>query len=131
MNEWTKQRDLLIEKASAFAQSIAANTPKRPVIPVQRPGAALGIASSAGRPLTLAEPASSDTPERERSVVQRRLANFKAHQERFEREREDYFQKTLAPKPAPTSGRRRTNRESASEAIDGIFRFLVGRARRW
>jgi hypothetical protein len=37
-----------------------------------------------------------DKIEMERTVIQRRVANFKAHQERFEREREEYFTTTLA-----------------------------------
>jgi hypothetical protein len=95
MYEWMKQRDLLIEEALAFSQAIAANAPTA-VMRVHPPDAAQGIASSAQRPFAFAEPAPTDTLDRERIVIQRRLANFKAHQERFEREREDYFQKTLA-----------------------------------
>jgi hypothetical protein len=37
-----------------------------------------------------------DKLDTEGSVIRKRLANFKAHQERFQREREDYFQKTMA-----------------------------------
>jgi len=38
----------------------------------------------------------TDKLEMERTVIQRRVANFKAHQERFEREREEYFATTMA-----------------------------------
>jgi hypothetical protein len=96
MHEWMKQRDLLIEEALAFAQRIAADTPKMPVMTVQRPDAAQGIASSAQRSVAITDPAPTDALDRERIVIRRRLANFKAHQERFQREREDYFQKTMA-----------------------------------
>jgi hypothetical protein len=99
MNEWMKQRDLLIEEALAFAQRIAANTPKTPVMPVQPPDTTKGIASSAQRPVAITESIPTDPLDRERLVIQGRLANFKAHQERFQREREDYFQKTMAKAP--------------------------------
>jgi hypothetical protein len=96
MNDWMKQRDLLVEEALAFAQAVAARAPKIALTPIHQPDAAQGMASSAGRSLALAEPAPTDTLDRERIVIQRRLASFKAHQERFEREREEYFRKTLA-----------------------------------
>jgi hypothetical protein len=96
MSEWKKQRDLLIEEALAFAQDIAANTPRRAVMPVHPPDVAPEIPLSVQRPFAIAEQALTDMLHRERIVIQRRLANFKAHQERFQREREDYFQKTLA-----------------------------------
>jgi hypothetical protein len=95
MAEWRKQRDLLIDEALAFAQAIAANAPAA-VVREHPQDAEQGLASSAQRPIALADAALTDTLDRERIVIQRRLANFKAHQERFEREREDYFQKTLA-----------------------------------
>jgi hypothetical protein len=95
MIEWRKQRDLLIEEALAFAQAIAANAPTA-VVREHPSDSEQSIASSAGRTFAIAEPVPTNTPEGERIVIQRRLANFKAHQERFEREREEYFQKTLA-----------------------------------
>jgi hypothetical protein len=118
MNDWMKQRDLLVEEALAFAQAVAARAPKAALTPVRQPDAAQDVASSAQRPLALAEPAPTDTPEGERIVIQRRLANFKAHQERFEREREDYFQETLGkaranqwtPQSQPTKSGQRSNR---------------------
>jgi hypothetical protein len=118
MNDWMKQRDLLVEEAMAFAQAAADRAPKMALMPVPQPNAAQDVASSAQRPLALAELAPTDTPEGERIVIQRRLANFKAHQERFEREREDYFQETLGkaranqwtPQSQPTKSGQRSNR---------------------
>ena len=93
MNEWTKQRDLLIEETLAFVQGVAVNTSripsvqaveaKEPATPVQKPVIAKDL-----------EP--KDKLEIERTFIQRRVANFKAHQERFEREREEYFATTMA-----------------------------------
>jgi hypothetical protein len=96
MIEWIKQRDLLIDEALAFAQAVAANTPKMALTPVHQPDAAQGFVSSAQRPVAVTESAPRDTPDMERNAILRRVANFKAHQERFQREREDYFQKTMA-----------------------------------
>jgi hypothetical protein len=87
MNEWTKQCDLLIEETLAFVQGIPsvqrAVEAKEPAKPVQKPVIAKDL-----------EP--TDKLEMERTVIQRRVANFKAHQERFEREREEYFATTMA-----------------------------------
>jgi hypothetical protein len=95
MIEWIKQRDLLIEEALAFAQTVAANTPKMALTPVHQPDAAQVVAS-AQRIGAVTESGPRETPDMERNAIQRRVANFKAHQERFQREREDYFQKTMA-----------------------------------
>jgi hypothetical protein len=40
MTDWMKQRDLLMEEALAFAQSVAANTQKMALTPVHQPDAA-------------------------------------------------------------------------------------------
>jgi hypothetical protein len=93
MNEWMKQRDLLIEEALAFAQTVAANAPKMAVMPAQPSPLAYAPATPLQRSVEVAPQDKLDT---EGAVIQKRLANFKAHQERFQREREDYFQKTLA-----------------------------------
>jgi hypothetical protein len=93
MNEWMKQRDLLIEEALAFAQAVAANAPKMAVMPVQPSPLAYAPATPLQRSVEVAPQVKLDT---EGAVIRKRLANFKAHQERFQREREDYFQKTMA-----------------------------------
>jgi hypothetical protein len=96
MNDWMKQRDLLIEEALAFAQAVAANAPKTALTPVPLPEAAQVDASSVECPVAVTETAPRDTSNTERTAILRQVANFKAHQQRFEREREDYFQKTMA-----------------------------------
>jgi hypothetical protein len=95
MTEWRRQRDLLIEEALAFAQAIAADAPTA-VTPVHPPDGAQGITSSAQRLGAVTKPAPADTLDSERIFIQKRLANFKAHQELFQRQREDYFQNTLS-----------------------------------
>jgi hypothetical protein len=96
MNDWMKQRDLLVEEALAFTQAVAARAPKTALTPVPQPDAAQVAASSAQGPVAVTESTPRDTPNMERTAILRQVANFKAHQQRFEREREDYFQKTMA-----------------------------------
>jgi hypothetical protein len=45
MNDWMKQRDLLVEEALAFAQAVAARAPKTALTPVHQPDAAQVVAS--------------------------------------------------------------------------------------
>jgi hypothetical protein len=96
MTDWMKQRDLLLEEALAFAQSVAANAPRMALTQAHQPNAAQLVASLAQRPVAVTEPAPKETPDMERTAILRQVANFKAHQQRFQREREDYFQKTMA-----------------------------------
>jgi hypothetical protein len=94
MTDWMKQRDLLMEEALAFAQSVAANTQKIAVTPVHQPDA--DFASSVQRPIAAKEPASQDKPDTEGAIIRKRLENFRANQERFRREREEYCTTTMA-----------------------------------
>jgi hypothetical protein len=96
MTDWMKQRDLLLEEALAFAQSVAANAPRTALSTAHQPDAEQRFASSVQRPVAATEPAPKETPDMERTAILRQVANFKAHQQRFQREREDYFQKTMA-----------------------------------
>jgi hypothetical protein len=96
MNDWMKQRDLLVEEAMAFAQAVAARAPKSALTPVHQPDAAQVATLSVERPVAVTESPPKDTPNMERTAILRQVADFKAHQQRFEREREDYFQKTMA-----------------------------------
>jgi|GraSoi2013_100cm_1033763.scaffolds.fasta_scaffold18152_3 hypothetical protein len=95
MNDWMKQRDLLIQETLEFVQGVATNAPKMALTLVHQPDVAQVVAS-AQRTGVVTESAPREIPDMERNAIQRRVANFKAHQERFEREREDYFQKTMA-----------------------------------
>jgi hypothetical protein len=96
MNDWMKQRDLLLEEALAFAQSVAANTQKIALTPVRQADAAHDFALSVQRPIAAKEPALQDKPDTEGVIIQKRLENFRAHQERFRREREEYCTTTMA-----------------------------------
>ena len=96
MTDWMKQRDLLIEEALAFAQSVSANTQKIALTPVHQPDAAHDFALSVQRPIAAKEPASQDKPDTEGAIIRKRLENFRANQERFRREREEYCTTTMA-----------------------------------
>jgi hypothetical protein len=89
MNEWMKQRDLLIEETLAFSQRVAADT-KVAAPEAKEP------ATSAQKPAVTKDLAPNQKLEMERTVIQRRVMNFKAHQERFQREREEYAATTMA-----------------------------------
>ena len=82
--------------AAVIVQTVAARAPKTALTPVHQPDAAQVAASSVQRPIAVTEATPGDTPNMERTAILRQVANFKAHQQRFEQEREDYFQKTMA-----------------------------------
>ena len=92
--KWVKDRDLLIAQTMAFVQSV---TGKKPEAEVRvEPG-----------PVDRLEPpqpsiASAETPRRSaltrselREEVEGRVAAFRAHQQRFDRERDKHFSSVL------------------------------------
>jgi hypothetical protein len=126
---WKKERDLLIAQTMAFVQSVTGKKPDaglfeaKPSIetalePRTAPVSAVEILAA-----EIIAPAQSESqvgPQANiriphvsgdiRSEIQGRVANFRAHQERFNREREQYFNATLtklrasianAPAPEP------------------------------
>ena len=117
---WKNERDLLIAQTMAFVQSVIGQKPDAglgvdAMSPVQPDREAAPAAEAA--PLDVAEIYAAEiiaapvTPPTEdqingpiprkivsgdfRSEMQARVANFRAHQERFHREREEYFSTTL------------------------------------
>jgi hypothetical protein len=112
---WKKERDLLIAQALAFVQSVAANKEDagsrdaEPEFAAATVGVSVDAAIGAAPiefPVKIA-----DTPEDIRrpipvervavandirTEIQGRIASFRAHQDRFHREREAYFSATLA-----------------------------------
>lgn len=113
--KWIRERDALIAQTLAFVQSVTGKKETRPDEPVA-PGPAVDVTAilamehvlETGRPRH--EPAAEvDAPPPRpfqvspprttgelRNEVQARVANFRKHQERFEREREEYCAATLA-----------------------------------
>ena len=96
MDDWRKQRDLLIEETMVFAQRVRINAPKQFEFPktVAQPVAS-GVAT---QPEPLQLPMSTEVPtlNGERDLVQRRLANFRALQKKFQQEREEYYTRTMS-----------------------------------
>jgi len=122
--KWMKERDLLIAQTMAFVQSVTGKKPdadklfanpypltateaSRPAAEASRPADALAsfipgleallvdtaIAVDPPRPAEIARP---DTRVDFQSEIRARVANFRAHQERFSREREAYCSTTMA-----------------------------------
>ncbi|QOZ70170.1 hypothetical protein [Bradyrhizobium arachidis] len=108
--KWIRERDALIAQTLAFVQSVTGK--KDEFHPPERPTAAFEVTPDATiKAVTIeAEPqAASPPPEPPRTLqvppprmsgdfrteMQVRIANFRKHQERFEREREDYCAATL------------------------------------
>src|SRR3954469_23481398 len=92
MKLWMRERDQLIEQTMAFVQGVAAATPARAADPV-RAEAAKPVAQAGAEPskpvriafMALAPMAS------ERAEIERRVANFKAQQQKFQRAREAHY----------------------------------------
>ena len=117
--EWVKERDLLIAQTMAFVQSvndrklgarrldanrwaesrieaapIDATKPIDAIKIVEQPPANIPFNVPAARPsVPAARPIVSGEV---RAEIQNRVANFRAHQQRFHRERDEYCSATLA-----------------------------------
>jgi hypothetical protein len=95
MKQWMKDRDLLVEETLAFARSVAAAKGVRIEAPTQ-----------AEHPKTVALEQMAKPKDKlfEREEIQQRVADFKANQHKFHREREEYFKKTLEKARSNSSG---------------------------
>jgi hypothetical protein len=105
--KWITERDALIAQTMAFVQSVTGKKDDLhpPEIPMEPVAASVQIdplstvikteplQAAPPQPLSLPPPrvASHDV----RTEMQARIANFRKHQERFEREREEYCAATL------------------------------------
>jgi hypothetical protein len=128
---WKKERDLLIAQTMAFVQSVTGKKPyaesteaKPGIEPTReaRPAPVSAVEMLAAEIIAPPQAGSEVSPQANiriprayvsgdiRSEIQARVANFRAHQERFNREREQYFNATLkklrtsianAPAPEP------------------------------
>jgi hypothetical protein len=90
MKWWMRERDQLIEQTLAFVEGVAAASP-------MRAGAAGPVPIEPSRPVEPprhAEPAKQAAPgfmASERAEIQKRVANFKAQQQKFQRAREEHY----------------------------------------
>ncbi len=109
--KWMRERDALIAQTRAFVQSVTGRTAGKPSLPLApdapEPDAAPLLTRAPD--LSPAPPDPSPVPARSeapsggpifvsemRRECDARVASFRAHQERFNREREEYFAATLA-----------------------------------
>ncbi|MCK1290848.1 MULTISPECIES: hypothetical protein [unclassified Bradyrhizobium] len=105
--KWIAERDALIAQTMAFVQSVTGKKDDLhpPEIPMATVAASVQIAPvntiigteslKAAPPLPLPLPPSRVASHDVRTEIQARIANFRKHQERFEREREEYCAATL------------------------------------
>lgn len=109
--KWIRERDALIAETMAFVQSVTGKKDEvlRPGAPPDSPAASVGIVAATSLETVAVEIAPPQPPPQPqavqlaparangdfRSEMQTRIANFRKHQERFEREREEYCTATL------------------------------------
>jgi hypothetical protein len=110
--KWIRERDALIAQTMAFVQSVTGkkgdfHPPERPTAAPDVPVGTVTVETVAVEtlaveikppPVPLAPPVMippARTSGDFRSEMQARIANFRKHQERFEREREEYCAATL------------------------------------
>jgi hypothetical protein len=95
VQQWMRDRDLLVEETLAFAQKIATGNPVR-----------IETAKQIESPNTVAMPPIAKPKDKfsEREAIRQRVADFKATQHRFEREREDYYRRTMSKVRSNSSG---------------------------
>jgi hypothetical protein len=111
-----RERDLLIAQTLAFVQSVtgkkpdaesmvAAPAPPRPAeppstaaapAPIHDIAALLAVSGGVAERPKSPPPARPDLRDEFQSEIKARVANFRAHQERFNREREAYCSATMA-----------------------------------
>jgi len=124
--KWMRERDLLIAQTLAFVQSVTGNKPDADMAALRSETLAASEAARpfeaaksilAGTPMPDIEALLAETPEpagkpsklapiaridlgsefqSEQSEIKARVASFRAHQERFNREREAYCSATMA-----------------------------------
>jgi hypothetical protein len=120
---WMRERDLLIAQTMAFVQSVTGKKPdaesmvatppaSRPAVPpstasappttaiapaqIHDIAALLAVSGGVAEKPKPAVPARPDLRDEFQSEIKARVANFRAHQERFNREREAYCSATMA-----------------------------------
>jgi hypothetical protein len=92
MKHWMRERDQLIEQTLAFVEGVAA----------ARPARAVAAAPARAEPAEQARPVEPPKPAgfapirvvamaSERAEIERRVANFKAQQQKFQRAREAHY----------------------------------------
>ena len=86
MNRWMRDRDQLIEETLAFAQSLTAVNPDQIEHPTR---------VEPSKTVAVVQEVKPKDKIFEREEILQRVADFEATQHKFQREREDYFKKTM------------------------------------
>jgi hypothetical protein len=94
---WKLELDALVENTMAFARDVERQ--RIPDLPVAIRTAEQALAGTS-KPIPLPP---AITPASERDEIRQRVNNFKAHQQKVAREREDYYQQIKAKMTAPTA----------------------------
>jgi hypothetical protein len=94
---WMNARDALIAQTMALAEQVAS---KKPEAEARVETVSVGTTQRVGRPDRVEAPQTSRQDSiglaDEREEIRSRVESFRAHQHRFEREREEYFNSVLA-----------------------------------
>jgi LmbE family N-acetylglucosaminyl deacetylase len=120
--DWKQERDALLAQTHAFVQSVTAKiaeapksdpqksearlpavTPYPPPVRAEPEPAATCLEATPNEPVRALEPPApfgppplTDLHSDEQDEIRARIASFRAHQERFNRERAEYFSATIA-----------------------------------
>ena len=106
--KWMQERDLLIAQTMAFVQSVTGKKPDADAFmaaPKAEQAPTAGVSVTAIETIAIAEPPKPAHPIQValpdlrgdfQSEIKARIANFRAHQKRFLKEREEYCSATMA-----------------------------------
>ena len=97
MDEWKRQLDVLVEETMAFVRTVSGDASKK--IDFRQtiaPRELQGVPELMQLPMAAKVPPPIDRLDRESDVIQRRVANFKANQKKFQKEREEYYARTMS-----------------------------------
>ena len=95
--QWKKDLELLIAQTKALVAPPVETSRPEAVAPPARPTGRIERVEAPAEPLRLTPPfAPMQWRATSRDEIKARVASFKAHQQKFEREREDYCLQTLA-----------------------------------
>jgi hypothetical protein len=113
MDEWKKQLDVLVEETMAFVRTVSGDASKEIDFPqTAAPRESQGVArhpEPMQLPMTAEVSPPKDRLDRERDAIQKRVANFKANQKKFQRDREEYYTRTMATARAQRISQSRDN----------------------
>jgi chorismate mutase len=99
--QWMRERDQLIEQTRAFVEGIAAARPAQGIAAAPLQQAAKP--AEPARPIQLPAISALAPVASERAEIERRVAKFKAQQQKFQRQREADYHKIFS-KTRPTEG---------------------------